>query len=63
MNSYQSCRLEDLQVLGDCGTTHLHPFGDLGYGSSAAAEALQYRPPGRISQGIEGAFFVSKHLR
>jgi hypothetical protein len=63
MNRYQSCRLEDLQVLGDCGATHLHPFGDLGYGSSAGAEALQYCPPGRISQGIESTLFVSKHLR
>ncbi len=50
-------------MLRDRGATDLHPFGDLAYGSSAAAQALQHRPPGRISQGIEDALFVSYHLQ
>ena len=63
MNRHQSCCLEDLQVLGDCGATHLHPFGDLANGSCAATQTLQHRPPGRISQGIEDSLFVSNHLQ
>jgi hypothetical protein len=63
MNSHQSCCLEDLQVLRDCGATHLHPFGDLAYGSCAAAQAIQHHPPGRVSQGIEDSLFVSFHLQ
>src|ERR1700676_332773 len=63
MNSHQSCCHEDFQVLRDCGATHVHPVGDLAYGSSAAAQALQHRPPCRISQGVEGSLFVSYHLQ
>jgi hypothetical protein len=50
-------------VLGDCGATDIHPFGDLPDRSCAAAQALQHRPPGWISQGIEGPLCVSNHLR
>jgi hypothetical protein len=63
MNIHQSRCLEDLQVLRDCGATHRHPFSDLAYGSCAAAQALQYRSPGRITQSIEDSFFVSNHLQ
>ena len=50
-------------MLGDSGATYCHAFGDLANRSSAAEQPLQYRPPGGISQGIEGAFFVSNHLQ
>lgn len=50
-------------MLRNCWATDIHPFGDLAYGSRAAAQALQYRTPGRISQGIESSLFVSQHLQ
>src|SRR5262249_16694439 len=42
----QSCRLENLQMLGDGGTAHVHPFGDLSHGASTAAQPLEHQPAG-----------------
>jgi hypothetical protein len=33
----QTRRFEYPQVLGDCGTTHVHPFGDLSHRQRAVA--------------------------
>src|SRR5262249_26143028 len=57
----ESCRLEDLQVLGYRGACHVHPICDLTYRSCAASQALQHRSPSWISQCIEQLVFVSSH--
>src|SRR5580704_118136 len=59
---HQTCPFEYPQVLGDRGTAHVHPVGDLSHGPSAAAEAREYQPAGRISQCVQGSVSVSHDL-
>src|SRR5262245_36449806 len=59
----QSRRLEHFQVLGDRGTAHVHPFGNLAHRTGAAAQTLEHPSTGWISQGVQDSVFVSHDLR
>src|SRR5262249_26951671 len=59
----QSCSLENLQVLGDRGTAHVHPLGDLADRARTTQQALEDPPSGRISKRIQDLLSVSCHLR
>jgi hypothetical protein len=58
----QMRRFEYPQVLGDCGTAHVHPSGDLAHRSCAAAQALEYESASGISQCVQYPASVSHNL-
>jgi hypothetical protein len=49
-------------VLGDCGTAHIHPFGDLSHRSRAAAQASEYESASGISQCVQDLASISHDL-
>jgi hypothetical protein len=58
---HQSCPLENLQVLRNRGTGHVHPLGDFSHRERATAQTLEHRPSGGVSQCIEEMLYVSFH--
>src|SRR5579863_4432773 len=58
----QTCALQHLQMLRDCRKTHLKRFRQFRYRGLARGESSQYRSPGRVGEGGEGAAeLVGRH--
>jgi hypothetical protein len=53
--------LEDPKMLGHRWTGHLQPLRDLIHRQSSSAQTLEHGAPGRISERVKRALYVSLH--
>jgi hypothetical protein len=58
---HQPYPLENLQVLRNRGTGHVHPLGNFPHRAGTTTQTLEHRPSGRISKCIENLLYVSFH--